>query len=112
MTKEDIIAQLHHPGNTLPPIHPIDCPNKSNTKLLWKSEELHQNAGCHHFQNYRHIINASIEGHLINTGEFLISLGTYATIPKAPRGKAINQTLSHYLDIVHVDIAFGDKALI
>jgi hypothetical protein len=29
-------------------------------------------------------------------------------IPKAPRGKAIDREQSFYLDIVHVDIAFGD----
>jgi hypothetical protein len=41
-------------------------------------------------------------------GEFPVSLGASTTIPKAPRGKAINREQSFYLDIVHVDIAFGD----
>jgi hypothetical protein len=68
--------------------------------------------GCCHFCNYRHIIDGSKDGHLIDTGEFPISLGSYTAIPKAPIGKAIDQTLSHYLDIVHIDIAFGDCALI
>ncbi len=36
------------------------------------------------------------------------SLGTYATIPKAPCGKAIDWLPAKYLDFVHVDIAFGD----
>jgi hypothetical protein len=75
-------------------------------------EELHQITGCCCFCNYCHVTDASKVGHLINTGEFLISLGLYMTIPKAPRGKAINQSLSRYLDIVHTDIAFGDCALI
>jgi hypothetical protein len=41
-------------------------------------------------------------------GEFPMSLGTFMTIPKAPRGGAIAREQSFYLDIVHVDIAFGD----
>ncbi len=68
--------------------------------------------GCHHFCNYRHIIDTSKDGHLINTGEFLVSLGLYITISKAPKGKAIIRTLSRYLDIVHIDITFGDCALV
>jgi hypothetical protein len=38
----------------------------------------------------------------------ILSLGSYATIPKAPRGKPIDRLPSKYLDIVHVGIAFGD----
>ncbi len=48
------------------------------------------------------------DGSLLNTGKFPLSLGTYTTIPKAPRGKAIDRHQAKYLDIVHVDIAFGD----
>ncbi len=33
---------------------------------------------------------------------------TYTTIPKTPRGKPIDRISSKYLDIVHVNIAFGD----
>jgi hypothetical protein len=108
MTKEDIIAQLHHPGTTLPPFFPSNHPNGSNTKSLWTPEELYQITGCPCFRNYHHIINASKDRQLIDIGEFPISLGSYTTIPKAPRGKAIDQTLSHYLNIFHIDIAFGD----
>ncbi len=75
MTKEDIIAQLHHPGTTLPPICPSNHPNGSNIKLLWMPEELHWIKECCCFCNYCHIIDASKDGHLINTSEFLISLG-------------------------------------
>jgi hypothetical protein len=35
-------------------------------------------------------------------------LGTFTTIPKAPWGGAIDRKQSFYLDIVHVNIAFGD----
>ena len=38
----------------------------------------------------------------------IISLGIHASIPKAARGKSINRLPSKYLNIVHVDIAFGD----
>jgi hypothetical protein len=104
------IAQLQPPRTSLPPICPSDCPNGSNTKSTWTPEELHCITGCCCFCTYRHIIDASKDSHLINTGEFPISLGSYTTIPKAPRGKLIDRMLSYYMDIVHVDIAFGDCA--
>jgi hypothetical protein len=57
---------------------------------------------------YATIISSTKDGVLHNTGEFPLSLGTYATILKAPRGKAIDRLPAKYLDIVHVDTAFGD----
>ncbi len=41
-------------------------------------------------------------------GEFPLALGSYTTIPKARRGGAIDSAHSRFLDIVHLDIAFGD----
>ncbi len=35
-------------------------------------------------------------------------LGSYTTIPKAPRGGSIDREDSFFLDVVHVDIAFND----
>jgi hypothetical protein len=55
---------------------------------------------------------ASQDSKLINNGEFLTSLCSYTTIPKAPRGTTIDCHHSQYLNIVHVDIAFGDRASI
>ena len=45
---------------------------------------------------------------LLDNGEFPVSIGAYVTIPKAPWGKPLDCTSSKYLDIVHVDITFGD----
>jgi hypothetical protein len=92
MTKEDNTALLHHPGTTLPPFRPSNHPNGSNMKSSWmpEAEELHQITGCCCFLNYRHNTSASKDRHLIDTGEFPISLSSYTTIPKAPRGKAID----------------------
>jgi hypothetical protein len=75
---------------------------------MYTPEELHRLTGCRRFRNYQHLISSTKDGTLLNTGEFPLSLGTYATIPKAPRGKAIEQLPARYLDIIHVDIAFGD----
>ena len=50
----------------------------------------------------------SKDGKFLDSGEFPASIGSYATIPKAARGKPIDCTLSKYLNIVHIDIAFGD----
>ncbi len=40
--------------------------------------------------------------------KFPLSIGTYTTILKALRGGAIDWGESCYLDIAHVNIAFGD----
>ncbi len=64
--------------------------------------------GCRHFRNYHHILLMPKDGILLNSGEFLLALGAYATIPKAPQGKPIDHLPAKYLNIIHVDIAFGD----
>ncbi len=48
----------------------------------------------------------------LDTGKFPTSIGAYTTIPKAPRGKPIDRTPSKFLDVVHLDIAFGDCMLV
>ena len=108
MEHDDIIAHLHHPDTTPPPVRPCDTPNPSDTKSTWTAEELHRITGCRRFRNYRHLIQSTKDGSFVDNGEFPASIGAYATIPKAARGKPIDRTPSKYLDIVHVDIAFGD----
>jgi hypothetical protein len=108
MSTDDIIAHFHHPESCLLPIRPCDTPNSSDTKTTYTPEELHCLTGCHTFCNYHHIILTTKDSTLINTGKFPLSLGIYATIPQAPRGKANDKLPAKYLDIVHVDIAFGD----
>ena len=56
--------------------------------------------GCRKFHNYKYLLQ---EG-----GEFLASLGSFATIPKAARGGPLDRNKYCYLDAVHMDIAFGD----
>jgi hypothetical protein len=56
----------------------------------------------------RHLISTTKDGWFIDNGEFPVSIGAYTTIPKAPHGILIDQTPSKYLDIVHIDIAFGN----
>ena len=48
----------------------------------------------------------------MDTGEFPLSLGSYATIPKSRCGKSIDRRAYKYLDKVHVDIGFGDTIAI
>ena len=108
MPDEEIVATLHHPNSRLPPVRPCDTPNASETKRTYTPEELHRLTGCRRFRNYQHIISSTKDGILLNSGEFPLSLGAYSTIPKAPRGKVIDRLPAKYLDIVNVDIAFGD----
>jgi hypothetical protein len=101
------------PGSILPPICPCDWSNGSDTKTHWTFEELHCDLGCRHFHNYKHIIQTSLDGQWIDEGEFPLLLGTFTTIPKAPRGSDIlDRKLSLFLDIVHINIAFGDCVLV
>ena len=108
MSVEEIRTNLHHPHSRFPPIRPCNTPDASNSKRAFTPEEFHCLTGCCCFWNYQHIISTSNSGILTNTGEFPLSLGTYTTIPKAPRGKPIDRIPSKCLDIVHIDIAFGD----
>jgi len=108
MSSEDIISSLHHSDKPPPSIRPCDTPNASDNKHHFTAEELHRLTGCRRFRNYRHLIYTSKDGQFLDNGEFPLSLGAYTTIPKSPRGKPLDRTSSKYLDIVHVDIAFGD----
>jgi hypothetical protein len=64
--------------------------------------------GCRRFCNYCHLIHTSKDDQFLDNGKFPVSIGAYTTIPKAPCGKLIDRTPQRYLDIVHIDIVFGD----
>jgi hypothetical protein len=83
LSRDDITRLIHHEGSSFPPIRPCDQANGSNTKTHWTSEELHHALGCHHFRNYKHILQTSLNSKWIDGGEFPLALGSYATIPKA-----------------------------
>ena len=108
MSKDEIAEHLHHPDSSMLPIRPCDTPNGSDTKTHYSGEELHRVTGCRKLRNYKHLMLASKDGQFIEGGEFPTSIGGYTTIPKAPRGSSIDRTKYKYLDIVHMDIAFGD----
>ncbi len=108
MDEKDIIALLHKSESSPPAIRPCDTPNPSDTKSHWTAEELHCITGCQRFRNYKPLIAVSKDGTYINNGKFPIFIRAYTTIPKARQGKAIDCTSSKYLDVVHLDIAFGD----
>jgi hypothetical protein len=77
-------------------------------KTHWTSEELHCIMDCQKFRNYKHLLQVSQDGTWVDGGKFPSSLGSYATIPKAKWGGALDRTKYHYLDAVHMDIAFGN----
>jgi hypothetical protein len=108
LSRDDITRLVHHAGSSLPPVCPCDRANGLDTKTHWTAEELHRALGCRHFRNYKHILQTSLDGKWIDGGEFPLALGSYATIPKAKRGRTIALTCYRFLDIVHMDIAFGD----
>jgi hypothetical protein len=71
---DKIVAHLYQPGSSLPPIHPWDTPNASNTKSHWTLEELHRIMGCQHFQNYNHLICLPKMGSKLTTKNFQFHL--------------------------------------
>jgi len=105
MSPEEVARLLHHPNTSLPDIRPCDTANASDTKVHWTSEEIHRIMGCRKFRNYKHILDVSKDGAWMDGGEFPMSLGSYATIPKAKRGQPLDRTVYRYLDAVHMDIA-------
>ena len=105
ISKDEIAEHLHHPDSSMPPIRPCDTPNGSDTKTHYSGEGY---TGCRRFRNYKHLMLTSKDGQFIEGGEFPTSIGGYTTIPKVPRGSAVDRTKYKYLDIVHMDIAFGD----
>ena len=108
MSRDDVLRLVHHEGTSLPSIRPCDTANSSDKKTHWSAEELHRTMGCRKFRNYKHLIQVSRDGTWVDGGEFPPSLGSFATIPKSNKGKALDQTRYKFLDAVHVDIAFGD----
>ncbi len=108
LSSDEVVRLVHRPGSSPLPVRPCDRSNGSDTKTHWTLEELDCALGCRWFRNYKHIIQTSLDGKWIDGGEFPLSLGTYTTIPKAPRGGAIDRKQSFFLYIVHVDIAFGN----
>jgi hypothetical protein len=112
MTCEEIAKLLHHDGDLFPPVRPCDTANGSDKKTHWTAEELHRVMGCRKFRNYKQLLQVSLDGEWVDGGEFPPSLGSYATIPKATRGGALDRTRYKYLDAVHMDIAFGDCLLV
>ncbi len=108
MSPEEVAWLLHHPNTSLPDIHPCNTANASDTKVHWTSEEIHRIMGCRKSWNYKHIIEVSRDGEWMDGGEFHMSLGSYATIPKAKQDQSLYRTDYRYLDTVHMNIAFGD----
>jgi hypothetical protein len=64
--------------------------------------------GCQKFRNYKHLLQVSRDCEWDKCGESPSCFGSYATIPKAKQGSLLNCTKYHYLDAVHMDIAFSD----
>jgi hypothetical protein len=112
MSRDDVLWLIHHKGTVLPPVCPCDTANSSEKKTHWSAKELHRAMGCRKFKNYKHLLLVSRDSQWIDSGKFPPSLGSFATVPKGKKGKPIDRTLHLYLDIVHVDIAFGDCVLV
>jgi hypothetical protein len=72
------------------------------------ADQLHRTMGCCKFCNYKTLLQISCDGEWIDDSKFPPLLGLFATILKAKRGIPLNKTKYFYLDVVHMDIVFGD----
>ena len=108
LSPEEVRQHLHRPGTEPPPVRPCDTPCDSDKKVRWSAEEIHLATGARKFKNYQHLLQCTKAGKWVDAGEFPMSLGSYTSIPKAKRGKLIDRHLNKYLDVVHLDIGFGD----
>ena len=91
MTEAEVRDHLHHPDSTPPPVRPCDTPSGSDKKTNWSAEELHRIMGCRKFKDYKQLLRTTRDGRWVDAGEFPLSLGAYATIPKNCRGSAIDR---------------------
>ena len=107
MLDTDVVKLLHR-TTTPPSIRPYDTPNGSDRQATYTAEELHKILGFRKLKNFKHMTEFSDGATFLDNGEFPVHLGQFATINKAPRGKAIEKEAHSYLERVHLDIAFGD----
>jgi hypothetical protein len=112
VSQDNVLWLIHHKGAVLPLVCPCDTANSSNKKAHWSAKELHRAMGCRKFKNYKHLLLVSHDAQWVDGGKFPSSLGSFATVPKGNKGYPIDRTLYLYLDVVHVNIAFGDCALV
>jgi hypothetical protein len=112
MLQDEVMSLLHCAGSSLPPICPCNMANASDTKTHWSAKELHCMMGCQKFCNYKHLLQVSHDGEWVEGGKVPPSLGLFATIPKAKQGLPLDWMSYHYLDAVHMDIAFGNCLLV
>ena len=108
LSPEEVREHLHRPGTELPPVRPCDTAGPCDSRTRWTAEELHIATGARKFKNYQHLLQCTENGKWVDGGEFPASLGSYTSVRAAKRGKPIDPHLNKYLDVVHLDIGFGD----
>jgi hypothetical protein len=108
MTRDQIVSLLHHDNSSFPSVCPFDMANALDTGTHWLAKELHRIMGCLKFWKYKTIFQVSCNEERVNSGEFPPSVGLFAAIPKAKCSLPLDWTTYHCLDVVHMDIAFGN----
>jgi hypothetical protein len=112
MLQDEVMSLLHCAACSLPPIFLCNTANASDTKTNWSAKELHRMMDCQKVCNYKHLLQVSRDGEWVEGGKVPPLLGSFATIPKAKWSLPLDWMSYHYLDAVHMDIAFGDCLLV
>ena len=84
-----LLAQLHKDHHNLPEVPPAYTPGACEKRTKFDNLKLHKIFGCRKFCSHSHIVTASSNGSLINTGDFPDTLGDFATLTEPSRGKPI-----------------------
>ena len=74
-----LLHKLHLDPTDLPPIHPSNTPSPCENRTNFDNLKLHRIFGCRKFKNQRHLIAASANAILNQTGELPL---LWATMPQ------------------------------
>ena len=93
--------------HNMPEVCLCNTASPSDTKRSFDTPKIHRIFGCRHFRNPKHIISATNNVILINTGKTPTTLGAYATTPKANKGTS-KLPHCHFLEKFHKNIFYGN----
>ena len=107
ITAECILGFSSDPESPPPDVRPCDTPNGSDALQDLTSDKVYHLFGNRRFRQYEHFGRTTKDAKFVQGGEPCPSIGEFATMNRRKRGKALSPS-HHYLDKVHMDIAFGD----
>ena len=107
ISPDELLLFSSNPHTPPPPVRACDTPNESDTLQHLTSDQIYKLFGNRRFRDYESFCSASKDCTFIKGGQPIPSIGEFATMRRRKRGKTRAPT-PHYLDLVHMDIVYGD----